>query len=269
MFLRNCQKKLTKVNTLNRLACFFGPWLLPILFCVAVFSSCKKKQVTLEPFPIVTGVDSSNNEVAVLKPIALPLALDSILHPTYTMCEGKIKAVYQDENRRLPFTINFKTVRGVKSIFTVTASIGIPVATGWVRNDSVWIDSRFSNQKIKEPLTKLTDITGLPPDLSVVEGVLTGQFAIPKSFFPVEATDSTLLAYPLPDTEWRLLMTFTSKDTWPHKIELRDGAGTYTIVNTNYGPFPGPKNSMLVQSDSSGKVLTSLKLETLSRRFSK
>jgi hypothetical protein len=153
-------------------------------------------------------------------------------------------------------------------MFTVTAYLGIPVATGWVRADSVWVDSKLNGQKIKEPLSRLTEITGLPPDLGVVEGLLTGQYSIPKGFAPVAVTDTSLTAYPLPNNDWQLNMRFDPISVWPKHIDLKDSDGAYSIRNWDSGPFLGPKNTSLVQTDSTGKVLTTLKLEVLSRKFS-
>lgn len=240
-----------------------------LMFCTALlallsFAACKKR----DKVPAGTALSTdTTTPPARLRPITLPDGLTSRLQPNYRKCQGKLRAVYQDEKQTLPFTLNFKTERGVRTSFTVTAMLGIPVATGWIRPDSVYVDNRLGGQKIKEPLTRLTEITGLPPDLAVVEGILSGQYSLPKGFVPVSANDSSLVAYPLPDDTYRLTALFAKLMSWPSEMLLSDGLNQYAIRNYAEGTGPGPGRTFLVQTDSAGKVLSSVKLETSSRKF--
>lgn len=233
------------------------------LLMLLPFAACKKR----EKVPAGTAIQPDTTPSTVLRPVSLPSGLASRLQPGYRKCQGKLRAVYQDEKQTLPFTLSFKTERGVRTSFTVTAMLGIPVATGWIRPDSVYVDNRLGGQKIKEPLTRLTDITGLPPDLAVVEGILSGQYSLPRGFAPIAASDSSLTAYPLPDDTYKLTAVFSKLVTWPSEMLLSDGMNQYAIRNYAEGFTPGPGRTFLVQTDSAGKVLSSVKLETSSRKF--
>ena len=238
--------------------------LIALPLSLALFSACRKqKQVS----PSAQAKSDTAYEEVSFAPIALPQSLASRLQPSYTRCQGKLKAHYQDKDQSLPFTLHFKTQRGVITTFTVTALLGVPVATGWIRKDSLFVDNRIGGSSIKEPLTRLTDMTGLPPDLAVVESVLTGRYVLPAGFKAVAATDSSFQAIPFPDGMRKLTALFSIGKTWPKDMSLNDPSGQYAIHNYEEGRNTEPGRTHLVQTDKIGNVLTTIRLEALSRKF--
>lgn len=241
-------------------------WLaLPL--CLALLSTqCKRRQAVA----VAVGgpvADSASRPVQGPMAIALPPALAAKLNPDYTFCKGRLKALYQGENQSLPFTISFRTERGVQTTFAVTAALGIPVATGWIRTDSVYVDNRMGGGTVKEPLARLRDMTGLPADLGVLEAILSGRYALPAGFAPTAASDTNLAALPLPQTDWQLTMAVPKAQAWPSGLALQGREGRFSVSNQDVGPGPGPGRTTIVQQDSAGRVLTSLRLDAVSREF--
>jgi hypothetical protein len=234
---------------------------------VICFTACMKKKSEPAKAQDTLTTTFEARPVERLQPVPLTLTLAAKLKPSYTRCNGKLKVLYQDKDNSLPFTLHFKTERGVATTFTVTAALGVPVANGWIRNDSVYVDSKLGGQRIKEPLMRLTELTGLPPDLGVVESLLTGKYVLPSGFMPVTVTDTNLVAYPLPSSDWRLTSHFNMPESYPMEMELSDQQGTYTIRNSTGEGSSGPSKTTIVQADRSNTVQATIKIDVLQRKF--
>jgi len=146
---------------------------------------------------------------------------------------------------------------------------GVPVATGWIRADSVYFANKLDGTKIKQPLSSLQELTGLPPDLAMVESVLSGSYTLPAHYVPTLVQDTLLQAHPLPAAQPSLTLSYTYKCQYPSYIEFKDEVGKYYIRNTSAPSIAGPASTILVQEDSAGIVQTRLKMEVLSRKFEK
>ena len=184
------------------------------LLGIGLFSACKRKaQLLAQATTPEQKTDSlcRPSKETVLQAVLLPDSLVQKLTPRYQYCEGKFKCVFQNKDQRLPFTLHFKTTRGQQTTFTLTAAFGLPVAAGWVRADSLYFHNKLDGSRIKEPLDLVYQYTGLPPDLGLLEGVLSGQYSMPRGFVATQVQDTMLVAYPLPNQTYRLQYQYAYK----------------------------------------------------------
>jgi hypothetical protein len=245
------------------------------LLVLAMLPACRHKNATITAAPPIPIDSTKRWDIAATKqaparfyaPIALPDSVAKRLEPSYQYAEGKYRCHFEGAGQKQSFQLQAKIWRGKRTEFTVIAAFGIPIATGWATADSVLVHNKLDGSKHKAPLSRISELTGLPPDLLWLEAVLSGRYAIPQGFVPVALSDSTMEARPLPDTALALRYTFAANNTWPKLATLGWPSGTFSVENSAKAGGNAIHASKVLQLDSLGQVQTMLRMEVVSLKL--
>lgn len=137
-----------------------------ILMIVLFLSSCTKRNL-------------EKTEEVSTKGYSLDQALDEYVNKTvdFETMAIKAKCKYQDEDRNVSFTANFRLKKD--EIIWVSATLfGIEGARAYITPDSVKVVSRLERSYYEESIEGLQEITGLPVNFEMLQNMVTAKILL-------------------------------------------------------------------------------------------
>jgi len=139
---------------------------LSILLLVFVLSSCSKKGLQ--------QTEKTSTEGYSLNAALAEYENNTIDFETFAL---KAKCKYEDEDRNVTFTANFKIKKDEK-IWVSATLFGIEGARALITPDSVQMINRIERSYYSESIEKLQEISGLPVDFGMLQNLITGKILL-------------------------------------------------------------------------------------------